>query len=136
MYRAGFRGAMRTFEAPKDWPKVERHSLVDQIRRSSRAVCANVTEAWRKRRYEKHFISKISDADAEAAETRTWLRFANQCGYLDSEDFDELDQTYDHLCGGLVITMKNPDPWCGPSKMTQEPPVAYTPDGHASTTDR
>ena len=133
MYRAGFRGAMRIFEASKGWPKVERHSLVDQIRRSSRAVCANVAEAWRKRRYEKHFISKISDADAEAAETRTWLRFANQCGYLDSEDFDELDQTYDHLCGGLVTMMKNPDPWCGPSKMTQEPPVAYTPDGHAGT---
>ena len=122
---------MRIFEASKGWPKVERYALTDQIRRSSRAVCANVAEAWRKRRYEKHFISKLSDADAEAAETRTWLRFAKQCGYLDADDFQDLDQSYDRICGGLVTMMKNASSWCGPSKL-REPPAEYNPNG-AST---
>jgi four helix bundle protein len=119
---------MRIFEYSKRWPADERYSLTDQIRRSSRAVCANISEAWRKRRYERHFISKLSDADAEAAETRTWLRFAHRCGYLDPSDFDHLNQTYDQICGGLVSMMRNPDPWCGPSRLTREPDVDYTLD--------
>ena len=87
VYRRAFQGAMNIFEQSKQWPKVERYALTDQIRRSSRAVCANVSEAWRKRRYPKHFISKLSDADAEASETRTWLRFAHSCEYLDEQPF-------------------------------------------------
>lgn len=74
-----------------------------------------MAEAWRKRRYVKHFVSKLSDADAEAAETRTWLRFAHRCGYLGEEEFGELDRTYDRICGGLVNMMRAPEKWCGPA---------------------
>jgi len=87
-------------------------------------VRANIAEAWRKRRYEKHFVSKLSDADAEAAEIRTWLQFGRDCSYLDSESFDKLDSTYDRICGGLVNMMPNPAPWCGPSK-THDPNISY-----------
>lgn len=136
VYREGFRAAMRIFEASQGWPKDEKYSLTDQIRRSSRSVCANVAEAWRKRRYEKHFVSKLSDADAEAAaETRTWLRFANQCGYLADDNFDDLDETYDQLCAGLVSMMKNAQSWCGPSKL-REPPAPYEANGAAAPDTR
>jgi four helix bundle protein len=76
---------MRIFEMSKHWPVDERYALSAQIRRSSRAVCANITEAWRKRRYEPGFVSKLSEADAEAAETQTWLDFALACGYINPE---------------------------------------------------
>ena len=72
VYRASFDLAMRIFEESKSFPKEERYSLTDQVRRSSRSVCANLAEAWRKRRYEASFISKLSDAEAEAAETQVW----------------------------------------------------------------
>ena len=125
VYRRAFQGAMNIFGQSKQWPKVERYALTDQIRRSSRAVCANVLEAWRKRRYPKHFISKLSDADAEASETRTWLRFAHSCEYLDEQPFKQLDEKYDRICGGLVRMMSNPEKWCGPSNTAQEPPPPY-----------
>lgn len=125
VYRAAFKAAMDLFERSKQWPKVERYALTDQIRRSSRAVCANLSEAWRKRRYSRHFVSKLSDADAEAAETRTWLRFALVSDDLDKETFEELDETYDRICGGLVRMMNTPEKWCGPSNTTQEPPTPY-----------
>jgi four helix bundle protein len=125
VYRDGFKAAMRIFACSRDWPPAERYALTDQVRRSSRAVCANLAEAWRKRRYPRHFVSKLSDADAEAAETRTWLRFARQCGYLDADAFADLDTTYDRLCGGLVRMMHDPDPWCGPASAAHEPPSPY-----------
>jgi four helix bundle protein len=128
VYRRGFTAAMQIFEASKAWPAAERYALTDQVRRSSRAVCANLAEAWRKRRYPRHFVSKLSDADAEAAETRTWLRFAHQCGYLDAETFADLDATYDRLIGGLVRMMHRPEPWCGPAAAdVHEPPAPYAP---------
>lgn len=86
VYRDSFEAAMHIFEASKRWPKSEKYSLTDQIRRSSRAVCANISEAWFKRSYPKHFASKLSDATSEAAETLTWLRFAERCGYFNSDD--------------------------------------------------
>lgn len=125
VYRIVFQAAMDLFERSKEWPKVEKYALTNQIRRSSRAVCANLSEACRKRRHPKHFISKLSDADAEASETRTWLRFARACEYLDSDAFDELDEQYDRICGGLVRMMSSPEKWCGPSDTAQEPPVPY-----------
>ena len=85
VYQMAFEAAMRIFELTKSFPVEERYSLMDQIRRSSRSVCANLTEAWRKRRYEGAFLIKLSDAEAEAAETQTWLEFSVKCGYLDSE---------------------------------------------------
>ena len=128
VYRTAFRAAMDIFDRSKEWPKVERYALTDQIRRSSRAVCANLAEAWRKRRYPKHFVSKLSDADAEANETRTWLRFARTCEYLGPDAFESLDEQYDQICGGLVRMMSAPEKWCGPSDRASEHPVSYDVD--------
>lgn len=124
VYQQAYDAATTIFNLSREWPKEETYSLTDQIRRSSRSVCANIAEAWRKRRYEKHFVSKLSDADAEAAETRTWLQFGHDCAYLDGESFEKLDSTYNRICGGLVNMMRDPDPWCGPST-TQEPSIPY-----------
>jgi four helix bundle protein len=76
VYQIAFDVAMRVFELSKKFPVEERYSLTDQIRRSSRSVCANLAEAWRKRRYEAAFVAKISDSEAEAAESQAWLQFA------------------------------------------------------------
>src|SRR6187399_582252 len=83
VYRKAFEAAMRLFTLSKEFPKVETFALTDQMRRSSRSVCANLAEAWRKRRYEAAFISKLSDAETEAAETQVWIEFAVKCAYLD-----------------------------------------------------
>jgi len=99
--------------------------LTDQVRRASRAVCANVSEAWRKRRYERHFVSKLSDADAEAAETQGWLDFALACQYITREAYEDLDQEYESISGGLVTMMRNPAQWCGPSRLVKEEEAAY-----------
>lgn len=112
VYKLSFESAMRIFELSKKWPKEEKYSLVDQIRRSSRSVCGNIAEAWRKRRYPAHFVSKLSDADTEAAETEVWLAFAQQCGYLAEADYKELKDHYDHICRMLSKMMDKPEPWC------------------------
>ena len=111
VYRMGFEAAMRIFELSKGFPVDERYSLTDQMRRSSRSVCGNVAEAFRKRKYPKSFISKHSDAESEAAETQTWLEFASQCGYINQEDFEQLHQTYDHIIGKLVNMSRSPGKW-------------------------
>lgn len=82
VYQKAFEQAMKIFELTKHFPKEERFSLTDQIRRSSRSVCANLAEAWHKRRYPAHFVSKLTDSDAEAAETQVWLDFSLECKYL------------------------------------------------------
>ena len=82
VYQKAFELAMQIFEVSKSFPKEERYSLTDQIRRSSRSVCANIAEAYRKRLYPKHFISKISDCDAENSETSVWIDFALACKYI------------------------------------------------------
>lgn len=83
VYVHTFEASMHIFKISKTFPKEELYSLTDQLRRASRSVCANIAEAWRKRRYTKAFISKLSDAEAESAETQTWIEFAVRCGYLD-----------------------------------------------------
>ncbi len=85
VYQRAYALSLAFFHRSRDWPGNERYSLTDQIRRSSRSVCANLREAWAKRRYEAHFLSKLTDADGENAETDTWLDFAMDCGYLDPE---------------------------------------------------
>jgi four helix bundle protein len=112
VYQNAFQGAMRIFEITKSFPREEKYSLTDQIRRCSRAVCSNIAEAWRKRRYPAHFVSKLSDADAEAAETSTWLDFALQCQYLASDLHAELFKQYNLICAQLTKMMANPDQWC------------------------
>jgi four helix bundle protein len=90
VYQSAFEVAMRILELSKGFPPEERYSLTDQIRRSSRSVCANLTETWRKRRYEGSFLVKLSDSKAEAAETQTWIEFAVKCNYLDADTGREL----------------------------------------------
>jgi four helix bundle protein len=119
VYRMAFEAAMRIFELTKSFPAEERYSLTDQIRRSSRSVCANLTEAWRKRRYEGAFLIKLSDAEAEAAETQTWLEFAVKCNYLTSETGRELYQLYDQILGKLVNMINHPAPWLMPNKTSK-----------------
>ncbi|MBW4610807.1 MAG: four helix bundle protein [Hassallia sp. WJT32-NPBG1] len=111
VYQMAFDVAMKIFELSKKFPLEERYSLTDQIRRSSRSVCANLAEAWRKRRYEAAFIAKLNDSEAEAAETQTWLKFAVKCNYLDVETARELYGTYNRVLGILVTMINNPSPW-------------------------
>ncbi len=111
VYQISFEAAMQVFEASKKFPVEERYSLTDQIRRSSRSVCANLAEAWRKRRYMAAFVAKLNDSEAEAAETQTWLNFAVSCEYMDKELAREIYRTYDQVLGKLVNMIDNPEPW-------------------------
>lgn len=86
-YQKSFELAMFIFQTTKTFPKEEVYSLTDQIRRSSRSVSVNIAEATRKRRYEKHFISKLTDNDAENSETQSWLEYAHACEYINKEKF-------------------------------------------------
>jgi four helix bundle protein len=103
--------AMRIFEITKRFPPEERFSMVDQMRRSSRSVCTNIGEAWRKRRYSAHFVSKLSDSEEEAEETRVWLELAFRCRYISKSESDELDKTYDNIIGQLVRMIEHPEHW-------------------------
>jgi four helix bundle protein len=89
VYKSAFDLQQAVFEVSKKWPRNEDYSLTDQIRRSSRSVGANLAEAWAKRRYPAHFLSKLTDSDGELQETLHWLFTANQCGYLPKLQFDE-----------------------------------------------
>ena len=111
VYKMAMDGAVRIYELTKTLPPEERYSLVDQIRRSSRSVCTNIGEAWRKRRYEAAFVSKLSDSETEAAETQVWAEMAFRCGYWERETFFELDGHYDNIIGKLVRMIDNPRPW-------------------------
>ncbi|WP_272819061.1 four helix bundle protein [Scytonema hofmannii] len=111
VYQMAFNAAMKIFVLSKQFPVEERYSLTDQIRRSSRSVCANLAEAWRKRRYEAAFLAKLNESEAEAAETQTWLKFAIKCDYLDVEAGRELYGTYNQVLGILVTIINNPSPW-------------------------
>jgi four helix bundle protein len=111
VYKRAFAAAMKIFQVTKSFPKEERYSLVGQIRRSSRSVCSNLAEAWRKRRYPAAFVSKLSDSEGEAAETQTWLEFSEACGYLAHEAQAELYEEYDVIIGMLVNMVRNSDDW-------------------------
>ncbi|HEX5502073.1 MAG TPA: four helix bundle protein [Thermomicrobiales bacterium] len=112
MYRSAFDAASEIFDMTRRFPPEERYALTDQIRRSSRSICANIAEAWRKRRYPASFVSKLSDADAEAAETQVWLAMALHCGYLDADRHAALADRYQHICAQLVRMMNQADRWC------------------------
>nr|WP_299070529.1 four helix bundle protein [uncultured Allomuricauda sp.] len=105
-YQKGFEVAMHIFNLSKSFPKEEKFSLTDQIRRSSRSVCANLAEAYRKRRYEKHFISKLTDSDAENSETQVWINFATACEYMTLSEKDKLIQETEEI-GKLIQYMIN-----------------------------
>ena len=103
-YKKSFDLAMRIFEVSKRFPKEETYSLTDQIRRSSRSVTVNISEAYRKRMYQKHFISKLTDSDAENSETQTWLEFSLACKYISEELFKELTNKSEEV-GKLINYM-------------------------------
>lgn len=91
-YKKSFELSMLIFVISKKFPSEEKYSLTDQIRRSSRSVSANIAEATRKRRYEKHFVSKLTDSDSENAETQVWLEYALACRYIENEEFNLLTE--------------------------------------------
>jgi len=111
VYNKGFEAAMSVFEVSKQFPKEERYSLTDQVRRSSRSVCTNLAEAWRKRRYEAAFVSKLSDSEMEAAETQSWVQFAVRCGYLRRDVAAPIYREYDAILGKLVNMINHPESW-------------------------
>ena len=111
VYQKAFATAMDLFELSKAFPKEERYSLTDQIRRSSRSVCASLAEAWRKRRYAAAFISNLSDSESEAAETQVWVEFAVKCGYLDRDRAEPLYRAYDDILRTLVGMITHPETW-------------------------
>ena len=103
--------AMEIFEVTKGFLFEEKYFMVDQMRRSSRSVCANIGEAWRKRRYKAAFVAKLSDAESEACETQVWVEFARRCAYLDNESCQDLDSNYDQIIGQIVKMISEADKW-------------------------
>jgi four helix bundle protein len=112
VYQLAFSAAMKIFEITKNFPKEERYSLVDQIRRSSRSVCSNIAEAWQKRQYIAVFKNKITDAMQEASETQCWLDFSLACQYIGKEQFEELDNEYKRINAMLRSMDKNAKKFC------------------------
>jgi four helix bundle protein len=113
VYRMAFDAAMEIYYISKGFPSEEKYSLIDQIRRSSHSVCANLSEGWRKRKYKAVFINKLSDSGQEAAETQTWLEFALTCGHIDNAKFNKLDEQYEHIFAMLCTMEKKTDTFCG-----------------------
>jgi four helix bundle protein len=101
---------MKIFELTKTFPVDEKFSLTGQIRRASRSVCGNLAEAWRKRRYEAAFISKLCDCEGEAAEVQTWLEFSVKCQYMERSEAKALYSIYDQIIGKPVTMINNPQP--------------------------
>jgi len=99
------------FSHYKTFPTEEKYSLVDQIRRSSRSVAANISEAWRKRRYEAAFKSKLNDSEAESSETQTWIEVALRCSYIDKQTAEKLDLKYEHILARLVTMSRDAKNW-------------------------
>lgn len=108
-YKKAFDLSMGIFNTSKSFPKEETYSLTDQIRISSRSVCANISEAYRKRRYPKHFISKLTDADGENSETSTWLDFALACEYITSEDYSKYSEQGMEIGKLINYMINNPE---------------------------
>ncbi|WP_298154529.1 four helix bundle protein [Flavobacterium sp.] len=113
-YQKSFELAMEIFEISKMFPKEEQYSLTDQVRRSSRSVCANIAEAYRKRIYPNHFISKLTDSDAENSETNVWLEFALSCGYISEGSYGSLSQKNIEIGKLINYMVSNPQKFgCG-----------------------
>ena len=108
VYKKAYSVAMKIFEVSKAFPVEEKYALTSQIRRSSRSVCLNLREAWSKRRYEAHFISKLTDCDGENSETNSSLDFAYNCGYISSEEHKDLTNQTSEIGKMLGSMIKNP----------------------------
>ncbi len=116
VYQSAMEMAMEIFRITKTFPQEEKYSMVDQMRRSSRSVCANIAEAWRKRRYEAAFIAKLSDAETESCETQVWIEFALRCSYIDETQQNKLEAKYDEIIGQIVKMINESDKWVIRSK--------------------
>jgi len=112
VYQLAFKSAMKIFQITKSFPAEEKYSLVDQIKRSSRSVCTNLAEGWRKRKYKAVFVNKLTDLMQEASETQSWLEFALACEYISKEMFNVLDQEYDNIIKMLNSMEINADKFC------------------------
>ncbi len=112
VYQEALALALEMHAFAKTLPIDERFVLSDQIRRSSRSVAANIAEAWRKRRYKAAFVSKLSDAETEAAETQCWLDFSLKAQYISDSVFATLDQRYERLLSQIVTMIDGADSWC------------------------
>jgi four helix bundle protein len=111
VYQDALETGLRVYELSKKFPDGERYSLTDQIRRSSRSVCANIAEAWRKRRYTAAFISKLSDSEGEAAETQVHMEFAVRHDYIANAEFEAINEAYERILGQLVRMIDHPEKW-------------------------
>ena len=111
VYRMAMDAAMNIFKLTNDFPREEKYALVDQMRRSSRSVCANIAEAWRRRRYKASFVNKLNEAETEPEETRVWLEFSLRCRYIDETTFTTLDKVYDNIMGKIVRMIMHPGDW-------------------------
>lgn len=111
VYVSAINSTMEIFEMTKNFPSEEKYSLTDQIRRSSRSVCANIGEAWRKRRYRAAFIAKLSDSETEACETQVWLEIAMLCNYINKKQFEKLNTEYENIIGQIVKMIDGADKW-------------------------
>ena len=111
VFKTSFDLALQIHQLSKGFPQEKRYSLTDQVRRSSRSVSTNIAEAFRKRRYPKSFISKLSDSEGEAAETQVWLSFAVAFGYLDDMKMQELDEQYEQLERQIITMILSPEKW-------------------------
>ena len=112
VYQRAFAMAMKIYEITKDFPNEEKYSLVDQIRRSSRSVCSNIAEVWRKRKYSAVFKNKLTDAMQEASETQCWLEFCLACKHIESSLFEELDGEYNDILSMLNVMEKKAEKFC------------------------
>lgn len=112
VYKVAYMAAMEVFQLTKDFPVEERFDLTSQIRRSSRSVVSNIVEAWRRRRYPKNFVSKLTESETEADETLLWLDISLDCNYISNEKHAEISDKYDHILSMLVLMIKNQDKWC------------------------
>lgn len=109
VYKKAFILAMDIFKISKGFPDDERYSLTDQVRRSSRSVCSSIGEAYRKRQYKAHFVSRASDADMENTETRVWLDFALACGYISQRNWDDFEMKAEEVGKLLNHMIENPE---------------------------
>jgi len=112
VYQKGYKLAMNIFEITKCFPKEEKYSLTDQIRRSSRSVTSNLCEAWAKKIYVKSFVSKLSDSLGEEYETEGWLDYSKDCGYIESETHADLLSQYDEVRKMLIAMINSPEKFC------------------------
>ena len=112
VYQKAYKLAMEIFELSKDFPKEEKYSLTDQMRRSSRSATSNLSEAWAKRRYEKAFVSKLTDSLGEEYETECWLDYSKDCKYIQEETHKRILNEYDEVRKMLISIINNPEKWC------------------------